>query len=57
MAVTADKYELPIAVCETATELGRLLNIPDAYIRNAVCMNRTGKYKGVKYIKVIIDDD
>ena len=57
MAVTNDKYELPIAVADTANELGRMLGIKGSSIRTALYKVETGVLKSSSYKKVYIDDE
>lgn len=54
MAVTADKYELPVFIADTIPELARKLKVPAASIRSSICRGDTGKTRGIKFIKVII---
>lgn len=62
MAVTADKYELPVAVGNTARELGAKLGISADCVRNREHMNRRagikrlGRITGVKIIKVELEE-
>ena len=55
LAVETDKYELPIAVCDTAEELGRLFGIKKSSVIDAVSKQRNGRENGYKYVKVIRD--
>ena len=55
MAVEADEYELPLAVCDTAEELGRLFGIKKSSVIDAVSKQRNGRENGYKYIKVVRD--
>lgn len=57
MAVTADKYELPVRICDTGAELARLEGIKLNTLYCAMLRKRDGSVKGVKYIRVEIDDD
>ena len=52
MAVEADEYELPLAVADTAEELGRMVGLKKNSIIDSVLKNRNGREKGEKYIKV-----
>jgi hypothetical protein len=52
MAVTADKYELPVYIADTAAELARIVGISYAAIRSYVYRRQKGH--GYKYIKVEI---
>ena len=52
MAVTSDKYELPLAVCDTARELGALFGVSANLIQSSISKNLSGKNKGFKFVKV-----
>lgn len=60
LAVTADKYELPIAVADTGAELGRMLGIKHNLINKMLCMHNKGQIASWKKYKIIklenIDD-
>jgi hypothetical protein len=57
LAVTADKYELPIIVEESAKQLADKLGITSSTVIASVSRNNTGKNAGRKIVKVNIDDD
>lgn len=57
LAVEADKYELPLAVAETATELGEMVGVSWHTIRNCIYKGYAGEQSGRKYMKVRIDDE
>ena len=52
LAVTADKYELPLAVALTAEELGKMRGLDKSTIKSAVRRQRNGNRGGVRYVKV-----
>lgn len=52
LAVEADEYELPLAVADTAEELGIIFGIKKNTVINCVLRNRSGRENGYKYIKV-----
>lgn len=52
MAVTPDKYELPIAVETTLEDLGELFGTSTNSIASAIAKNRSGKRKGVKFLRI-----
>lgn len=56
LAVTADKYELPLAVCDTAKELGDIYGIKKNSVINAVRKNSSGRECGRKIIKVLNEE-
>lgn len=52
LCVTADEYELPIAISDTATELARMTNTTANNIREAARIQSSGKTSGRKFVKV-----
>ncbi len=52
MAVTADEYELPIAVADTARELGEMMGSSGHSIECCVSRNYNGRISKIKYVKV-----
>lgn len=57
MKVTKDKYELPVAVADSASELARKLGCNVNTIYSAMSHIRTGRNKGSIYKKVEIEDE
>ena len=56
MAVTADEYETPLAVTETANELGTMIGANPGTIRSEAYNEKvTGKYSKVRYVKVVYE--
>lgn len=56
MAVTTDKYELPIAVADTVKELSELTGTSKNAISSAICKKKSGRISGKKFIRVEIDE-
>ena len=52
LAVTPDQYELPLAVADTAEQLGALFGLKRASVINSVQKNSSGKRSGRKFVKV-----
>lgn len=52
MAVTPDKYELPLAVCDTAGELGAKFGVSANLIQSSISKNQSGRNRGFKFVKV-----
>ena len=52
LLVTQDKYELPLAVCDTAAELGAMLGVAATTIRSAAYRAERGWYKHPRYRRV-----
>ena len=61
MVITADEYELPLAVSTNAQEIADLLGRPKADVFSAISRNRTSMYphNGHKYriIKIEVDNE
>lgn len=55
LAVTADKYELPLAVFSTAGELGRWAGLSRNTVESTASKKLSGRNKGYKIIKVEVD--
>lgn len=52
MAVSADKYELPIYVADTVKELSELTNIKRRTISKYISMKQVVKKRNMKIIRV-----
>ena len=57
VAVEADEYELPLAVCDTAQQLGDLYGLHKARIYDSIRKENSGRICGRKYIKVECDGE
>lgn len=59
VAVTQDKYQLPIFIADTGRELSRMLGLsPDSVVAYITRYKRLKGYKKYpKYIRVEVDDD
>lgn len=57
MAVTSDKYELPIAVADTIKELAVMLDKSPNSLSSARSKQSKGVINKYKIVKVEIDDD
>lgn len=56
MAISRDKYELPLAVADTIEELAELCGVKPNSIRQYLCHSRqTGKR--CKYIVIEVEDE
>lgn len=55
MAVTADKYELPIFIANTPKELANILGVSVRNLRDDLYHGRNGKNKGYRLIKIVLD--
>lgn len=52
LAVTADRYELPLAVADSAGELARILGITSNQVSSAVCRQLSGKHRGYRIMRL-----
>ena len=52
MAVTKDKYELPVCIADSAKELASLLGVTPNNVVSSISKHEKGIYKRSKYIRV-----
>lgn len=52
LAVTADEYELPLAVADSAKELGNCFGLSAKTVTNSTLMKYDGSVSGRKFVKV-----
>lgn len=52
MAVSNDEYELPLAVADTAEELGKMLGIHRITVMTNVLRTESGKISGRRIVRV-----
>jgi hypothetical protein len=57
MAVTLDEFELPIYSADSMKELSELSGVREQTIRNSLIRDSSGKKFGMKFIKVILDEE
>lgn len=57
MAVTGDKYELPLFVTTRLYELAREFGVSQNNILSCIAHKTSGRFKGIKFVRVIIDDE
>lgn len=53
LAVTPDKYELPIAVADSAMELSRMLGSKNNLVSKQYCQHKKGNFKKWTKYKII----
>lgn len=53
LAVEADEYELPLAVADTARELGEIVGNTTHNIMVNASRGSSGRISGIKYVKVV----
>ena len=56
MCVEADEYELPLAVADTAKELGEMLGVQEATVTICAKKNCDGRHSGRRFMKVRKDE-
>lgn len=57
MGVTPDKYELPIFVADSLKELSKISGFDYDSVRHLISKRSSGKNKGIKFIKITIDEE
>lgn len=56
MAVTADEYELPLAIADTAEELSRVLGIHRTSVMTNARRTESGKISGRRIVRINRDE-
>ena len=56
LAVTADKYELPLIVEEDVGILAKHFNLKSNTILSSIAHNKSGKRQGFKFLRIIVPD-
>lgn len=57
MAVTADEYELPLCIEDSAKKLSDHTGIKYPTIRAAISRGHDGRYLGMKFVMVKVDEN
>lgn len=57
MEVTRDRYELPVAVADSATELAEIVGVKPQSICQSRMRAEKGKLRHQRFIRVEVDDD
>lgn len=57
LAVTPDRYELPLAVCLSADELGRIFGVKGHTVLANLCRKESGIKRGAKFIRIEVEDE
>lgn len=57
LAVTADEYEFPLYVADTARELGDKFGVSVSTILTYAMRQHSGRQNGYKYVKVLNDGE
>lgn len=56
MAVTPDKYELPVYVAESCEDLAERYHLTKSAIYTSISQNKSGSMRGVKFVKIKMKD-
>lgn len=57
MGVTPDKYELPLCVADTVTELARMYRMTPSAIYTNIYNHQDGTRNGVKFLKIEFNEE
>lgn len=57
MGVTPDKYELPIFVADSLKELAEMSGFDYDSVRHLISKRSSGKNKGIKFIKITLEEE
>lgn len=57
LAVTPDKYELPLVIEDSSEKLGKVYGLSKKTVASMVRRGADGKRNGHKFVKVRIDDE
>lgn len=57
LAVTPDRYELPLAVCLDAYELGRCLGISGRSVLQSMGRKQSGTKRGYNLVRIEVEED
>lgn len=56
MAITDDKYGLPVAFEDKLTELAKVLNINYNTAKSMLYQNYASRYQPIRIIKIVLED-
>ncbi len=56
MAVTADKYELPLIVSSKRQELADYAGVTVRTVDSSISRHEKGTRTGIRFIKIMVDD-
>lgn len=57
MAVTADEYELPVAITTNAAEMGKICGLTRASVLSSISKGHTCRKLNAKIIRLEIEED
>lgn len=57
MGVTPDKYELPLFVADSLKELSKMSGFDYDSVRHLISKRSSGKNKGIKFIKITLEEE
>lgn len=57
LAVTPDKYELPLYVADTVREMARIVGMRENNVSSLISKHKSGKRSGYKFLRIEVEDD
>lgn len=57
LAVTPDKYELPLYVADTVREMARVVGMRENNVSSLIIKQRSGKKSGYRFLRIECEDD
>lgn len=57
MEVTKDRYELPVAVADSAKELAAIVGVKKQSICKSVMQARRNKVRQIRFVKVVVEEN
>lgn len=57
MAVTPDKYELPLFLSDTQIGLAKITGYSADIIKSCISRGDSGRMRGMKFLRVAIEED
>ena len=57
LAITPDRYELPLAVCDSPGELARCYGVSKSCVLSNITHGDSGKVRGAKFIRTEVEED
>ena len=57
MGVTPDKYELPLFVADSLKELSKMSGFDYDSVRHLISKRSSGKNKGIKFLKITLEEE
>lgn len=57
MAVTADKYELPLIISRRAQVIAKYAGVSASTVFAAISHDLSGKDTGIKFVRIVVEDE